>query len=172
MYNMSDISELITSTSWFFQYGPKIREGSAASSKTAADAGVRKEKDCAVSGKVTSTSYHPVESNAVDCLIGHLLQELKFWYRCTEAVLECVRNLQQRLDNDKAHLLHQLEQMCSEDQVRQVAFGLVFDFLQTGECCGGGVSGAIPTKSSVWAASQWNAWLPHHLPPPSQSAEA
>ena len=151
MYNMSGISELITSTSWFFQYGPKIREGSAASSKTAADGGVGKEKDCVVSGKVTSTFYHPGELNAVDCLFGQLVQGLKFWFRCTEAVLECVRNLQQRLDNDKAHLL---DQLCSEDQVRQVAFGLVFDFLQTGECCGGSrevseVPGAIPTKSSV-----------------------
>ena len=73
MYNMSGISELITSTSWFFQYGPKIREGSAASSKTAADGGVGKEKDCAVSGKVTSTFYHLVEStmlSLVDCFFG------------------------------------------------------------------------------------------------------
>ena len=57
--------------------------------------------------------------------IAYLVQGFKFWLRCTEAVLECVRNLQQRLDNDKAHLLDQLEQMCSKDQVRQVAFALV-----------------------------------------------
>ena len=35
-------------------------------------------------------------------------------------MLDFVSNLQQRLKNDKAHLLVQLEQMCSEDQVRQV----------------------------------------------------
>ena len=70
-------------------------------------------------------------------------------------MLECVRNLQQRLDNDKAHLLDQLEQMCSEDQVTLAAFALVYNFfLQTGECCGGSrevpdVPGAVPTKSSV-----------------------
>ena len=56
---------------------------------------------------------------------AYLVQGFKFWIRCTEAVLEYVRNLQQRLDNDKAHLLDQLEQMCSKDQVRQVAFALV-----------------------------------------------
>ena len=44
---------------------------------------------------------------------AYLVQGFKFWIRCTEAVLECVRNLQQRLDNDKAHLLDQLEQICS-----------------------------------------------------------
>ena len=43
-------------------------------------------------------------------------------------MLECVRNLQQRLDNDKAHLLDQLEQMCSEDQVTLAAFALVYNF--------------------------------------------
>ena len=87
-------------------------------------------------------------------LFAYLVQGLKFWLRCTEAVLECVRNLQQRLDNDKAHLLDQLEQMCSDDQVRQVAFALVYNFLQTGECCGGSrevpdVPVAVSSKSSV-----------------------
>ena len=57
--------------------------------------------------------------------IAYLVQGFKFWLRCTEAVLECVGNMQQRLDNDQAHLLDQLEQMCSKDQVRQVAFALV-----------------------------------------------
>ena len=55
---------------WLFQYGAKIREGSAASSKTVEGAGVGKEKDFAVSGKVTSIFYLPVVSNAVDCLLG------------------------------------------------------------------------------------------------------
>merc|ERR550517_109157 len=36
--------------------------------------------------------------------------------KCTEAVLDFVSNLQERLKNDKAHLLDQLEQMCSEGQ--------------------------------------------------------
>ena len=61
MYNMSGISELITSTSWFFQYGPKIREGSAASSAAAEDAGVGKEEDCAVAVKVTFSLNHSVK---------------------------------------------------------------------------------------------------------------
>ena len=56
--------------SWLFQYGAKIRKGSAASSKTVEGAGVGKEKDCTVTGKVTSNFYLPVVSNAVDCLLG------------------------------------------------------------------------------------------------------
>ena len=53
-------------------------------------------------------------------LNAYLVRGLKLWLRCTEAVLDFVSNLQERLKNDKAHLLDQLEQMCSEEQVRQV----------------------------------------------------
>ena len=51
---------------------------------------------------------------------AYLVRGLKLWLRCTEAVLDFVSNLQQRLQDDKVHLLEQLEQMCSEEQVRQV----------------------------------------------------
>ena len=64
MYNISGISELTPSISRLLRNGAEVREGSAASSETTEDAGVGKEKDCAVSGKVTSTFYHLVEWNS------------------------------------------------------------------------------------------------------------
>ena len=96
--------------------GDEILEGSAASSTTAEDAGVGKEKNCAVAVKVIFS-----------IILSKFVQGLKSWLRCTEAVLDFVSTLQQRLEEDKAHLLDQLEQMCSSED--QVKLALVFTSL-------------------------------------------
>ena len=143
--------------------GDEILEGSAASSTTAEDAGVGKEKNCAVAVKVIFS-----------IILSKFVQGLKSWLRCTEAVLDFVSTLQQRLEEDKAHLLDQLEQMCSsEDQVKlALVFTSLLCFFIIFPHSGGKREVSVPAEPSAGAAPQWKAWLPHHLPTPSQSAAA